>query len=136
MILFVDDEDIRMESYREELEFASYKVQYESSVDSAIVFFKENLEDIELIILDVMMPPGEAFANQKTHHGLRTGAYLYEYIRKVRSNIPVIFLTNVSDEALINKVEQASGEALIKFFEKKELLPFELVDKVKDFLES
>jgi DNA-binding response OmpR family regulator len=73
MILFVDDERRRMQSYVEELRFSGYDVEFKSDVDDALIFFNENHEKLELLILDVMMPTGNSFDNQQADNGLRTG---------------------------------------------------------------
>ena len=80
MILFVDDEKRRMKSYIDELKLSGYEVEIKSDVDSALDFFNKNHKQIELLILDIMMPSGNTFENVDTKYGLRTGISLYEKI--------------------------------------------------------
>jgi FixJ family two-component response regulator len=134
MIIFIDDEKRRMSSYAEEIESAlSQEVHFEVDVDSAIEFFEtQDLGEIGLIILDVMMPAGKAFASKQTEFGLKTGLLLYQRIRALTQSTPIVIFTNASDVKL--------SEDIIKdrkciFLQKEDFLPSELSDRLKTFLE-
>jgi len=127
MILFVDDEPREMSSYVEELRFSGYEVAYESDVDSALKFFAANLDNLDLVILDIMMPPGEALKNRDTEFGLRTGIYMYREFRVQSPDLPVIILTNVSDVQVARFFHQ---EAKCIFLPKEDVLPYELAEQV------
>ena len=133
MILFVDDEKRRMESYAEELRLSGYKVEIKSDVDSALDFFQENYKQIKLLILDIMMPAGNAFENVDTKYGLRTGIIFYEEIRNRNSNLPILIFTNVSNEAVEKKI---SLDKKSLFLQKEDFLPFQLVDELEDFMKN
>jgi DNA-binding response OmpR family regulator len=131
MILFLDDERRIMDSYVRELEFSGYQVAFQSDVDTALKFFEENLPQIDLIILDIMMPAGSTFKDVDTRQGLRTGLYMYEKIRQKASNVPVIILTNVSDEKV---AERFRSENKCWFFRKEDYLPFELAQQIDEMV--
>jgi CheY-like chemotaxis protein len=129
MILFVDDEKRRMNSYILELELSAYIVKFEKNIDCAIEFFENNREDINLVILDMMMPTGTTFNNKQTGNGMRTGLCFYKLIRQYKPNLPIIIFTNVSGNDLSNDV---NNNSLV--FQKDVLFPFELVRQVKKIL--
>lgn len=130
MILFVDDEKRYMDTYMLELVICGYddKVRLETNVDTALQYFERNLDKIELIILDIMMPAGESFKNSNTLLGLRTGVDFYERVRKGTSALPVIIFTNVSDPSL---AERFSNEKNCMFMRKTDYLPHEFAEEVQ-----
>lgn len=131
MILFVDDEKREMDSYVKELDFSGYKVSFQNDVDDALMFFEENLNRIDLLILDIMMPPGSSFKNVDTELGLRTGVHFYESIRQKTPDLPVMILTNVSDKRV---AERFRREHKCWFFRKEDYFPYEIVEEVKEVL--
>lgn len=134
-ILFVDDEKRWTEPYireLEELQSTGFHVHYEATVDGAWSFFLKNQKDIVLLILDIMMAPGKLFIPEEARNGLRTGVRLYEKMRAEAPNLPIIMLTNVSDERI---KEKFAMEANCLFVRKPECFPYELVDKVRNFLD-
>jgi len=134
MILLVDDERRRMDSYVQELGLAGYDVQFESDVDNALKFFRDNEAQIELLILDVMMPAGSNFSDAGTEHGLMTGIAFYQKISDEHNpNVLTIIFTNVSEESLTKDI---TSKSTVFFCKKDDLLPFELEEKVRKILEA
>lgn len=131
MILFVDDEKRRMDSYVQDLVLSGHKVEFKSDVDSALEFFAENRTQIKLLILDIMMPTGESFDDAQTDYGLRTGIAFYHNIREQNPSLPTIIFTNVSDEKLAEEISRGSN---VLFCQKDNFLPFELEKEVRKIL--
>lgn len=106
MILFIDDEARLMDSHRQNLEFKLEEYQkelrYFSDVDEAMEYFDVHKDQLELVVLDVMMPPGDSF-DKDSNHGLITGYLIYKSFRKASPDLPILFYTNSADEALANK---------------------------------
>jgi CheY-like chemotaxis protein len=127
----VDDDKRRMQSYVQELQFFDYNVNFKADVDEALDFFENNHEQLELVILDIMMPTGNSFSNDRSDNGLRTGICFYERIRSQKQNLPVIILTNISSTELL---EIKLTETLI--CEKTLTIPFQFAEIVRDFLQS
>lgn len=129
-ILFVDEELWFARGMIEELEDEGYKVLHVSEGTQAIEVL-ESGESIDLIVLDIMMPTGERISDPA--EGRRTGVRVGEFIRReMKSKIPIIYLTVVSDQTVhscIEKVEKEAGldEASILV---KPVLPEELVEEV------
>jgi CheY-like chemotaxis protein len=131
MILFVDDEAFYTDSYRRELELSGFEVEFQPDVDGALGFLGNNLDQVDLLILDIMMPSGSSIPEVDTAKGLRTGVRFYERVRKQSSRLPVIILTNVSDQAVR---ERFASEVGCRFLRKEECQPFELVEEVRRIL--
>ena len=132
MILFIDDEKREMDSYVKELGFSGYKVSFQNDADDALRFFEGNLSRLDLLILDIMMPPGSSFKDVDTDLGLRTGVRFYERIREKAPDLPVMILTNVSDERVADRFRRENKCWLLR---KEEYLPFEFAEEVKKVLD-
>jgi CheY-like chemotaxis protein len=133
MILFVDDETREVRDYVEELEISKYEVIFVDNVDEALLFLREKPDKIDLLILDIMMPPGSNFEKMDTQIGLRTGICFYNEVRSKNPDLWVLILTNVSDEEV---AEEFRDEKYCEFLRKEEFLPLQLVEKVKEILPS
>jgi CheY-like chemotaxis protein len=133
MIVFIDDERRRMSSYVEELELElNQEIHFETDVDSAIDFVNTKLTEINLIFLDMMMPPGKTFQNNsETEYGLRTGLLLYNRIRAQNNSIPIVIFTNTSG---LNLPEEIKNDKQCRCLQKEDYLPWELVEEVKELL--
>ena len=131
MILFVDDEPNRVEVYDRDLRMSGFEVLFKSSVDEALATIQENPDLISLIILDVMLSPGESFEDEDTNEGLRTGINLYNRVRTIVPNLPVITLTNVTDEKVADWFQKQES---CWFFHKKDIFPFEFTEEVNKIL--
>lgn len=100
-ILFVDDEfspdttthyGSYMSYYKVALEKAGYEVADVRDTDEAIAVAESRRFD--LAILDVMMPPGDAFRDEDTYKGLMTGTFLARRIHEIAPEMPILFLSN------------------------------------------
>lgn len=130
-ILFVDDEKRWVTPYMDELRSLGFDVHYEATVDGAMGFLSNNGDQISLLILDIMMPHGKILRPEATQDGLRTGVHFYEQVRERMPDLPVIILTNVSDEDVRKTFER---QAHCLFIRKPECLPYELLEKVVSVL--
>ncbi|WP_147434016.1 PAS domain S-box protein [Mariprofundus sp. EBB-1] len=88
-ILLADDEDMLREVMVETLEQMGYRVLSASDGAQAWKLFEEHVGQIQLAILDVVMP----------HVG---GAELSKRIRQVEPELPVIFYTGYDQESLLD----------------------------------
>jgi CheY-like chemotaxis protein len=132
MILFIDDEKRFVDTYILELEECGHHVLYTPSVDDAWILLQKNENNLDLLIIDMMMPPGTLFKNVDTIDGLRTGLHFYRRVREKLPECPVIILKNISDERIFNDF---SKEKKCWFIQKSLCLPFELAEEVKRILE-
>ena len=143
-ILFVDDDlgpDLReptgnyMWYYVNALQRRGFKVVGAQHVDKATAVLDDDKNDISLVVLDVMMPPGKKFMDASANNqGLRTGVLLAQHIAERSGSIPILVLTNVVDPetwADLYAVKSVRG-----CLSKSECTPFELVERIEDLLTS
>ena len=137
MILFIDDEPRIMDSYRLYLERQltpdGYQIAFYSNVDEALEYFESHLDEVDLIILDIMMPPGERFSGNKTNGGLKTGLFFYEKIRESSPDLPVVIFTNFSDESVEKRLRQ---DRKCRFLQKADYLLDDFVSEVRKSLSN
>ncbi len=131
MILFVDDEPRYVRLFLEELKYAGLRYAYMRKVDDALDFVDENLADVSLLVLDIMMPPGRSFDSAQTRYGLDTGIRFYERVRRNSPALPVIILTNVTDEEAARRFR---AQPFCWFLRKRDYLPYELEQTIRDIL--
>ncbi len=131
MILFVDDEPFFVGSYIDELRDSGYEVKIETTVDSATDWFRNNGSQVQLVIVDVMMPAGKTFKSLDKSLGLRTGFLLYDWLRELNKDVPIVVLSNTTHQEV---KEKFAGETNWWFFRKDECFPFELVEAVREIL--
>lgn len=132
MLLMVDEGRSEMQTILEELRYAGFEVEWKTDIDAALEFFVLNRRNIDLLILDVMMPPGRAFRDEDTQDGLRTGLFFYDRIRAMEPELPVVILTNFPDERAMQKYRGANCEV----FRKIDLFPHELAEEIDRILKG
>ncbi len=135
MILFIDDERRVMDSYIDYLTLKlspeGYDVVFLDTIDPALDFLENRANEIDMIILDVMMPPGTKLDREQTSYGLRTGIVFYDLIRKKLPILPILVFTNYSDEDLEKRLE---NDPNCRFYQKTDFLLEDLFNEVKDML--
>ena len=106
-ILFIDDDVLRTKSIREALEvIGKHQIFFQRTAQEAEEYFINNINQIDLIILDIMMPHEdmpkykEFTIKGKTpnnFNGLTTGLSLLQSLldtmKKNKRSVPVIVLT-------------------------------------------
>ena len=100
MILFIDDEKRRMESWVEALRDEGFEVVQVGSVDAALDIAEDRARRplIEAVIWDMMMPPKSRLGSDETRAGLATGAKLALRLRELLPRTPLILLTSLGPE--------------------------------------
>ena len=125
MICMIDDQ---AGGYPDELRLSGYDVVLQTDVDDALKFFEQNHGRIDLLILDIMMAPGESFQHERTLAGRRTGIFFYERVRRAVPDLPVLVLTVLPRPGIVDKF---CSERLCWFYRKAEMLPHQLVKAVE-----
>lgn len=131
MILFIDDEERRLDSYVMELRISGYSVNFFKEVDKAFEFFQDHHDAVKLLILDIMMPPRGIFLDEDTDSGLRTGIRFMEKVRTISTAVPILFFSNVIDASVR---EQLSKRRNCWFVAKDTCYPSDLVDKIGNII--
>ena len=132
MILMLDDERRIMSSYVEDLKLSGLDVEFSDDPEAALELLEGDATKVDLLILDLMMPPGERFEKVDTERGLRTGVRVYEAVRAMAPHLPVVILTNVSDPKIERRFR---AEKNCSFFRKEQVLPFEFTKQVTEFIQ-
>jgi CheY-like chemotaxis protein len=131
MIIFIDDDRIYIPDYIDELNFRGYSVcqfhKMESTLLDKIVDIYEQGK-IDLLVLDMMMPPDNLFKDRDKDDGKRTGIMFVEELearmeRKV--DFPLMFFTHVN----INNLD-----ARYHRLQKEDYTPHELANEIEHIL--
>ena len=131
MILFIDDEPHRLREYEEALCEEGFKVTWATDAEEGMKTFLAHQSKIDVIILDVMMPPPAVWGDAMTDFGMRTGLKLLERIREETECIPVMVLTNLS----LSSVDLPPYD-LVELRTKMETPAFALPKLVKRLMEA
>ena len=131
LILLIDDHRMPMVFYVQALERAGFVVEHCFDPDSAIAVANARAEEVGAIILDIMMPAGKQYADKDTDDGLRTGVLLYQDLVKICPDVPLIILTNVSDEAVLASLPRRDNMRVVA---KLNATPQQLTSQVLEML--
>lgn len=117
-IFFAEDDDGVIELGINVLEKAGYKVLTARNGVEAIQVFKDNAPDIDFALLDVVMPG-------------KSGREVYDEIRKIRPEVPCLFVSGYSDSEIhTNYILDEDIQLLEKPF-----TPDELLYKIREILD-
>ncbi len=133
-LLLVDDERLPMAPYEKALTMCHFEIERFYGVDETLLFARSQPRAIDGMILDCLMPPGEAFKQMDTARGLKTGIYLYNELRKIYQNKPTILLTNVSGVVELGKLQ--GSNPFVKVTQKLQTPPFALAELVIQHIEN
>src|SRR5262245_30982949 len=131
-ILFIDDEQRRMEAITAELELAGHFVVFNDNADAALKSISGVNEHFDLMILDISIPPGKQLDRLATDGGARTGIALFDVIRQTRPRQKVVIFTNISDAKVEAHFANQDSD-LCLFIRKSSVLPFEFVERLEAF---
>jgi CheY-like chemotaxis protein len=96
-ILVADDEEALRNLSCDVLEALGYRVLLAENGEQAVETFNRNADDIDLLLLDVVMP-------------LMGGSEAYQIIKKTAGrSVPLIFMTGYSEEVLESRYVKQSG---------------------------
>lgn len=118
VLLAKDDVAVRA-STREILQEFSYKVIEAVDGEDAVKKFKKDRERIQLVLLDVIMPK-------------KNGREAYEAMKKIRSDIKVIFMSGYTAD-VIQKKELLEGDFGLIL---KPVSPTQLLRKMREVLDK
>jgi len=117
-ILVVEDHEGLRELDREILTNSGYKVLAVTDGEEAIQVFRANAGNIDLALLDVMLPK-------------MSGPEVHSRIRALNENVPILFTSGYSPDAELLKKLEAAGHPLLQ----KPYSPRELLRKLRETLD-
>jgi CheY-like chemotaxis protein len=119
-ILYVDDEQWLMEGVVDYFS-KDYNVVIAYNADLALKIISENKQEIDLLILDVMMPQGELVKDPE--RGRTSGLELARIlIQEKKTKIPIICYTVITDRKIIDELIKTGVKVVVS----KKKLPVEL----------
>ena len=83
-ILIVDDEPVILEMAKDMLNYIGYKTISASSANEAVNLYKQGIKDIDLVIVDLLMPKVNGIA-------------CFKEIKKINEKVPVIITSGVGE---------------------------------------
>ncbi|HUU40653.1 MAG TPA: hypothetical protein VMW42_06925 [Desulfatiglandales bacterium] len=130
-ILWVDD-DIRsafLNPFADEFKDEGYRIISASSPEEMWNVLAKSGSDVDVIIMDMMLPVGSSVPPSEAKLGIHTGIYLIKKLKEMKkySNTPIICFSIIGDQEVL---DWANREKII-FLKKQETFPDELVSKVK-----
>lgn len=129
-ILFVDDEQWIMSGVVDSLS-VDYRVLTASNADDALLILEERAENVDLILLDIMMPVGQRVDDPR--RGRTTGVgFARIALREMKLDIPIICYTVVDDADVVAELTKI-GVSQIVF---KDKLPSQLEAIIKRHLSA
>lgn len=131
-LFLIDDEKLPMDYYIRAFKLQNYEIKQFFDPDSVFEYIRHKKSYPDAIILDIMMLPGNKYMNEDTDDGLKTGILLYKDLRAYYPNIPIIFLTNVSDPDI--PILPGESEDKLVVIQKIDYSPYELVDLVENLI--
>ena len=91
-VLIADDDPILGKIEKEALQSLGYRVLHAANGRQAVEMFEEHCDEIDLVILDVMMP-------------LMGGVAAAKQIRKIKQGVHVIYITGYDPEGTLNNMQ-------------------------------
>jgi CheY-like chemotaxis protein len=138
-LLLIDDDIISNQEvpptgymwyYARALRDRGFELTEVNSTDNALDQLARNTFD--LILLDVMMPPGKCLTDADTAWGVRTGVVLADRLAQAHPQIPVIILTNVANPATLQALR---GKPNVKrILQKTDYLPSAVPEEINEVL--
>ena len=125
-ILVVDDDPDILEAIRAVLEANSHQVITANDGEEGLNKLKEDKPDV--MILDLLMPKMDGFAVLKELQDPRRSKY---------SNIPILILTSIKEDASRRRYELETGlELNVDDYVEKPIAPYTLVERVDKLLKK
>ena len=131
-ILIIDDEKIQASFYELAFKRKGYEVQQALDVDTALLIVSEWKPDV--VILDIMMPPGSTYAQTDHFSGLRTGTFLIPDILQMVPGVIVVVSTVVKNPETLDIVRRLLPPRQVTL--KSSYDPQQLAELVQSLLEA
>lgn len=137
-ILFIDDElcpgqqqpsGNYMWYYTVALKDADYDVVEVLGPDDALAELANKDQHFDLVILDIMMPPGNAYKDDDTRNGLRTGVLLARRIENDWPKLPILVLTNVLEPEALDALKALPS--VKRILTKPKYTPFQVFEEIR-----
>ncbi len=126
MYFFIDDNWLALTSWIRMLERAGKQTARNNDARRSIQFLEENKEHICCVILDVMMPAAPEWI-ENADRGKGTGLIVADNLRGISDKLPIIFLTNHRDSAVIAELKRYPYS---RYLDKRDVRPTNFAETV------
>lgn len=98
-IILIDDDHGPMDYFVEALRIRGFEVRQIDSTDDAFCWLEDpGAQPPDLVVLDLMLPPGTRLTLEETDGGLRSGVVIAHAVRKRFPDVPIVAFTNHNDD--------------------------------------
>jgi DNA-binding response OmpR family regulator len=128
-ILLVEDDRRLSDTLGDYFEYVEgWEVLRSFSPGEALDTLKSKLTEIDVVVLDIMMPPDETIDDKKSDYGQDTGILLLEKLEPfTKAKIPVVVLSARQDLAWLKE------EGKVQEYLQKTLTPEEIGEGIRQF---
>jgi CheY-like chemotaxis protein len=128
-ILIIDDDKFPTTYYVKYLQATGkFDVRWEQRIDRILQYLSE---PYDVVILDIMMPPGDELAGEDCSNGMTSGVVILNKLRSLHPKLPILILTNVKDETTLERCRKYTK---VRVLSKIEYHPAKLRDEIDEFL--
>jgi DNA-binding NtrC family response regulator len=99
-VLFIDDDTRLIASFADAVRGAGFSTRHFRAPDPALEYLRGDAKP-DLIVWDMMLPPGEAFREADTESGLSTGKHLFWKMRGLRPACHYLLFTARGDVSFV-----------------------------------
>ncbi|ESS71676.1 CheY-like receiver [Methyloglobulus morosus KoM1] len=135
MILWLDDDnDSSLMGYLDEIRDNNYLVKRSQTPDEFFNDLNKNYRNVQLIIMDIMIPTGNKITPEESKSGLITGQCVINKIKQdnLTTNIPILILTVVERQ----EANTWATERNIPYLIKSKTFVDELLTQIKRIIEG
>lgn len=133
-VLFIDDDTRLISSFAEAVREAGFSTHYFRAPDPALEYLRRKDTVADLIVWDMMLPPGQVFRDVDTESGLSTGKHLFWKMQELRPASHYLLFTARGDMSFV-EFDSPDKKSYVRF--KTDLSVRGLVEFVRDlFLEG
>jgi DNA-binding NtrC family response regulator len=131
-VLYIDDESDteKMSSKFDILKDNNIEVTPVTKVEDVLPTLSKLHKSIDIVILDIIMPPEDYYSIDETAGGTTTGLRLLQDIRTGHSNLPIIIVSIKRTETADSAVEKYSVAEYLE----KPVEALEIADAIKNVL--
>lgn len=128
-VLWIDDDEYRTKLVRENLaELYNCHISFYKTYIDGYTNLQKHKNNTDVVILDIMMPPGKMFNSDAADYGRVTGLLLYKKIREFYHGA-IILYTNFRDRSTIN--HYIRQDPYVRY-QKKPALAEDIMQKIFD----
>ena len=110
-LLFIDDEEELVEDFSIVLGGMGFDVVSTTDVAEAIKLFQESTFDV--VLTDIAMPPSEDMEAESVAFWRETGIALARQLHEAQPSIPIVALTVIRDEKIMESMRNAGIEYIL-----------------------